>query len=44
MHVEQSIRNEGRIREVLDHVCGRGELLILTTPYMRFETTFLRLE
>ena len=42
--MEQSIRNEGHIREILDHVCSRGELLILTTPYMRFESTFLRLE
>jgi hypothetical protein len=44
MAVEQSIRNVGHIREVLEHACGRNEVLILTTPYMRFETTFLRLE
>jgi hypothetical protein len=42
--VEQSIRNERHIRDVLDQVCARNEILILSTPYMRFESSFLRLE
>ena len=42
--MDASIRNEGLIREVLDHVCDHNEIVILSTPYMRFETSFLRLE
>lgn len=42
--MEQSIRNERHIRDVLDQVCARNEILILATPYMRFESSFLRLE
>ena len=42
--MDSSIRNEGLIREVLDHVCDHNEIVILSTPYMRFETSFLRLE
>jgi len=42
--LEQSIRNESHIRDVLGHVCGRSGILIVSTPYMRFETSFLRLE
>lgn len=42
--MEQSVRNESHIRDVLSHVCGRSGILIVSTPYMRFETSFLRLE
>jgi len=41
---ESSIRNPIAIREALRHVCERGELLLLVTPYIRFESNFLRLE
>lgn len=39
-----SIRNAEAVREALRQVCERGELLILVTPYMRFESIFLRLD
>jgi hypothetical protein len=42
--VDASIRNEGLIREVLDHACEHSEIVIISTPYMRFESSFLRLE
>jgi hypothetical protein len=42
--VDASIRNGGLIREILEHTCDHHEIVILSTPYMRFETTFLRLE
>ncbi len=41
---EPSIRNAVAIREAFASVCGRGELLLLVTPYVRFESTFLRLD
>jgi len=41
---ESSIRNPVAIREALRHVCEHGELLLLVTPYIRFESNFLRLE
>lgn len=40
----QNIRNPETVREALRQVCERGELLILVTPYLRFESTFLRLD
>ena len=39
-----SIRNETAILGALQHACEEGELLILVTPYLRFECTFLRLD
>jgi hypothetical protein len=42
--LDSTIRNESLIRDVLGHVCDRNEILIMSTPYMRFETSFLRLE
>ncbi len=42
--MDQSIRNMSLIRDVVAHVCARNQILILTTPYMRFESSFLRLE
>ncbi len=39
-----SIRNETSVLEALRQACERGELLILVTPYMRFESVFLRLD
>jgi hypothetical protein len=42
--VDSSIRNQGLIREILDHACDHNEIVIVATPYMRFETSFLRLE
>ncbi|MGA2081311.1 MAG: PilZ domain-containing protein [Holophaga sp.] len=42
--VNASIRNEELIREVLDQACDHSEIAILATPYMRFESCFLRLE
>jgi hypothetical protein len=42
--VEQSIRSTDLIGQILQHACHRGEIVILATPYLRFETTFVRLE
>lgn len=39
-----SIRNVEAVRDVLRHACEIHELLILVTPYLRFESSFLRLE
>lgn len=41
---EHSIRNPEAVRDALRQVCERGELLILVTPYLRFESSFLRLD
>lgn len=38
------IRNAETIQEILDGACARRELLILVTPYLRFESSFLKLE
>lgn len=42
--MDSSIRNAVLIREILDHACDHLEIAIVSTPYMRFETSFLRLE
>jgi hypothetical protein len=42
--VENAVRSGDLIREVLRSACAHSEIVILSTPYMRFETTFLRLE
>ena len=42
--VDVSIRKEEAIREILRNACAHKEIVILETPYMRFETSFLRLE
>ena len=39
-----SITGEAEIRRILETACGSRELLILVTPYMRFETNFLALD
>jgi len=44
LKTDNSIRNAVAIREALRHVCDRGELLLLVTPYVRFESNFLRLD
>lgn len=41
---QQSIRNIDAVREALQRACERGELLILLTPYVRNESSFLRLD
>lgn len=39
-----SIRSEEAIRDALQQACNRRELLILVTPYLRIESSFVRLE
>lgn len=39
-----SIRSEEAIRDALQQACNRRELLILVTPYLRFESSFIRLD
>lgn len=39
-----NISSESEIRRILKTACGSRELLILVTPYMRFETNFLALD
>ena len=39
-----NIIGESEIRRVLETACGSRELMILVTPYMRFETNFLALD
>ncbi|HLO66049.1 MAG TPA: PilZ domain-containing protein [Holophaga sp.] len=41
---EPSIRNSVAIKEALRTVCEKGELLLLVTPYVRFESHFMRLD
>ena len=41
---KHSIRNETAVLSALQRACELGELLILVTPYLRFECTFLRLD
>ena len=41
---ENHIRNPEAVRDALKQVCARGELLILVTPFVRFESSFLRLD
>lgn len=41
---ENHIRNPEAVRDALRQVCARGELVILVTPYVRFESVFLRLD
>jgi hypothetical protein len=41
---DASIRTEGLIREILGQVCARRGIVILSTPYLRFESSFLRLD
>jgi hypothetical protein len=36
------IRNSETIAEIISRACGRHEMLILVTPYLRFESSFLR--
>ena len=36
------IRNSETIAEIIGRACGRHELLILVTPYLRFESSFVR--
>jgi len=38
------IRNPETIAEIFQRACERRELMILVTPYLRFESSFLRLE
>lgn len=39
-----AIRNSETIQDILGRACDRRELLILVTPYLRFESSFLKLE
>lgn len=39
-----NITGESEIRRILETACGNRELMILVTPYMRFETNFLALD
>jgi PilZ domain len=36
------IRNTETIAEIISRACGRHEMLILVTPYLRFESSFVR--
>jgi PilZ domain len=36
------IRNSETIAEIISRACGRHEMLILVTPYLRFESSFVR--
>jgi len=38
------IRNPETIAEILQRACERRELMILVTPYLRFESSFLRMD
>ncbi len=38
------IRNTETISDIISRACGRHEMLILVTPYLRFESSFLRLD
>ena len=38
------IRNSETILEIFQRACGRRELLILVTPYLRFESSFVRVD
>lgn len=38
------IRNPEVVQEIFQRACDRRELLILVTPYLRFESSFLRME
>lgn len=38
------ISGDAEIRRVLETACGNRELMILLTPYMRFESNFLQLD
>lgn len=38
------IRNSETIADIFKRACDRRELLILVTPYLRFESSFLKLE
>lgn len=38
------IRNAETITDIFKRVCDRRELLILVTPYLRFESSFLKLD
>lgn len=39
-----AIKKPDEIREVLARACGRRELLVLVTPFLRFESSFVALE
>ena len=39
-----TIRRADLVREILGQACARRGMVILTTPYLRFESSFLRLE
>lgn len=39
-----TIKKAAQIREILQEACSRREMLILVTPYLRFETSFAGLE
>ena len=43
LNVVTIIKRADEIQEILSQACGRKELLILATPYLRFETTFAAL-
>jgi len=40
----QLIRNPDTIIDIIRRACARHELMILVTPYLRFESSFMRLE
>jgi hypothetical protein len=40
----QLIRNPDLITDIVRRACDRHELMILVTPYLRFESSFVRLE
>ncbi|MBI4913150.1 MAG: PilZ domain-containing protein [Acidobacteria bacterium] len=39
-----AIRKSSEVREILQDACARREMLILVTPYLRFESSFAGLE
>ncbi|BDU71366.1 PilZ domain-containing protein [Mesoterricola silvestris] len=40
----ETLKKSGEIQDVLAQACARRELLILATPYLRFESSFLAIQ
>ena len=39
-----TIKKAAQVREILQEACARREMLILVTPYLRYESTFAGLD
>jgi len=42
--VGTTIKDKGKVREILERACQRRDLLILATPYLRFESSFVAIQ